>query len=70
MQSIKDGTPKTMGAVAIEWRRRQGDAPVMYDASTLPKESGYKSLGARLGGAVYGGTQGDLNSGISIGSSR
>jgi hypothetical protein len=25
MQSIKDGTPKTMGAVAVEWRRRQGD---------------------------------------------
>jgi hypothetical protein len=23
---IKDGTPKTMGAVADEWRRRQGDA--------------------------------------------
>ena len=26
MQWIKDGTPKTMGAVAEEWRRRQGDA--------------------------------------------
>ena len=26
MQWIKDGTPKTMGAVADEWRRRQGDA--------------------------------------------
>jgi hypothetical protein len=34
------------------------------------EESGFKSLGARLGGAVYGDTQGDLNSGISIGSSR
>ena len=34
------------------------------------EESGFKSLGARLGGAVYGGTQGDLNSGISIGSNR
>jgi len=26
MQWIKAGTPKTMGAVADEWRRRQGDA--------------------------------------------
>jgi hypothetical protein len=26
MQWIKDGAPKTMGAVADEWRRRQGDA--------------------------------------------
>ena len=26
MQWIKDDTPKTMGAVADEWRRRQGDA--------------------------------------------
>ena len=26
MQWIKDGTPKTMGAVADEWRRRQGGA--------------------------------------------
>jgi hypothetical protein len=26
MQWIKDGTPKTMGAVADEWRPCQGDA--------------------------------------------
>ena len=26
MQWIKDGTPKTMGAVADKWRWRQGDA--------------------------------------------
>jgi hypothetical protein len=26
MQWINEGTPKTMGAVADEWRRHQGDA--------------------------------------------
>jgi hypothetical protein len=43
MQWIKDGTPKTMGAVADEWRRRQGGRSVMDDASTLPVP-----IGARL----------------------
>ena len=46
MQWIKDGTPKTMGAVADEWRRRQGNA-VIEDASTLPVPIGAEIAPAR-----------------------
>ena len=64
MQSIEDGTPKTMGAVAVEWRRRQGDAPVMYDASTLPVPIGAEIVPAReLGGRrVIGGIASETES--------
>src|SRR5262249_34711897 len=59
IQWIKDGTPKTMGAVADEWRRRQvtrGDGrrehvpvPIGAEIAAAPRE-----LGGGVGSAGIG----------------